>query len=239
MNRYFFYFLVGLLTFTIGLAIALNVYRNSKTDFPKEFRTQTSYQPDAERNLWERPWKVPVQRVQKKEIPAKPYCMDDKILLIWNQLIKDKSFKDWEADSRDSLDCAEMLEIKEIDLNQDNQKEFFLRGKNSNLCSAVGNCAFWIYEKKEKKFKNLLYSTDQWEITELPNQASKTRTNKYSDIVLKGHMTAADTTYEYFRFSGEKYIRNKCLVETPVKYTKDKPKWGFVGCKEFFKNREK
>ena len=238
MNRYFFYIFAALLTFAIGSAIALNIYWSSKTDSPKEFDTQTTNQPYIERKLWERPWKVSVQQTQEKEVPTKPFCNDAKILPIWNQLTKEKTFKDWEVNSSDSLNCAEMLETKEFDLNRDGQREIFLRGKNSNLCSAVGNCAFWIYEKKGGKYRELLYSTDFGEITEMGKQVRKSKTRGYFDILLKGHLTAADTTYEFYKFDSAKYKQTKCLTETPISGTSNNPKWEFIGCKEFFKRWE-
>jgi hypothetical protein len=236
MNRYFFYICAASFTFAIGSTIALNIYRISKNDFLKEYKTQTFNQSYTERKPWEKSWKVPVQQVQEKELPTKPFCKDAKILPIWNQLIKDKTFKDWKVNSRDSLDCTEMLEMKEFDLNQDGQREFFLRGKNFNLCSPVGNCAFWIYEKKGRIYSKLLDSTDFGEITEMGKQLRKGKTRGYFDVMLKGHFTAADTTYEFYKFDGTKYKQSKCLVETPVLGTSDKPKWIFISCKEFFKS---
>ena len=238
MRRFGFYILVALLTFGIGSLIALNLYWNLNSGSPKTIKTQIPTPTFTEEKSWERPWKIPVQSIQEKEVPTKPFCNEAKILPIWNQLINDKTFKDWEVSSRDSLDCAEMLDVKKIDLNRDVQKEILLRGKNFNLCSAVGNCAFWIYEKKGKKYRKLLDSTDFGEITVMGSQVKKSKTKGYFDILLKGHMTASDTTYEFYKFDGTKYKQSKCLVETPVAGSSDNPKWEFIGCKEFFKRWE-
>lgn len=238
MRRFGFYILVASLTFGIGSLIALNFYWNLNNDSSKAHKTKIPAPTFTEEKPWERPWKVSVEPIQEKEIPTKPFCYDDKILPIWNQLINDKTFKDWEVSSRDSLDCAEMLDAKKIDLNRDGQKEFLLRGKNFNLCSPVGNCAFWVYGKKGKKYRKLLDSTDFWEITAMGSQVKKSKTKGYFDILLKGHMTASDTTYELYKFDGTRYKQSKCLVETPISGSSDNPKWEFVGCKEFFKRWE-
>ena len=31
--------------------------------------------------------------------------------------------------------------------------------------------------------------------------------------MLKGHFTAAETTYSYYKFNGKKYDESKCLME--------------------------
>lgn len=238
MCRFTFYFLVALLTFGIGSFIAFKFYWKAASDFPIINEMKISSQTYPNTKPLEQPWKFSAEQVQEKKIPTKPFCKDDKILPIWNQLLKDKNFQDWERISDESLDCADMLEIKEIDLNQDNQKEILLRGKNFYLCSAVGNCAFWIYEKKSKRYEKALYSTDYIDITEMGEQIKKTRTNNYSDILLKGHLTAADTSYDFYKFDGKRYKRKKCLVNTYVRGTSDNPQWEFVGCKEFYKRWE-
>lgn len=235
MNRYFIYIFIGLLTFVISSFIALNFYWKLDTKPSKISKAQIVAQPFTERKPWERPWKINVQSSQEKEVPTKPFCKDDKILPIWNQLIKDKTFKDWNVYSRYSMDCAEMLDLKKIDLNRDGQKEILLRGKNFNLCSAVGNCAFWVYQKKGKKYRKLLHSTDYADITELPNQIRKTRTKKFLDIVLKGHLSAADTSHSFYKFDGKKYKLTKDLVNACTVCTGDNPKWKFMTWKEYEK----
>jgi len=236
MRRFGFYILAALLTFVIGSFIAFKFYRRVADDSANVEKTSTFTQTYAVRKPWERPWKIPVQPVQETS-PPKPFCKDGKILPIWKELIKHKSFQDWGLASNESLDCVDMLDVREIDLNQDNKKEILIRGKNFNLCSAVGNCAFWIYEKKNGKFNELLYSTDYIDVTESPNQVKKTKTNNYFDILLKSHWSAADTEYSTYKFNGKKYKENKCLVETCVVCTGNKPKWEFISCQEYSKRQ--
>lgn len=235
MHRFSVYILVSSLAFVIGSTIALNFYWISNDDSSKVIKIQMPDLTFPERKPWEMPWQIPAHSTEEKEIPTKPFCTDAGILPVWTQLLNDRDFKDWETDARDSLDCAMMLDVKKIDLNRDGRAEILLRGNNSNLCSPVGNCAFWIYEKKDGKYRKLLASTDFWEITEMGDQIQTRRTNDYSDILLKGHFTASDTTYELYKFDGTKYKQSKCSVETPIPGTSDNPKWKFVTCKEFFK----
>lgn len=222
MNGRFIYLLVALLTFGIGSFIALNFYGKGQNE-PRNIENPEIKQPDFSSKI--KPVKsYSIKEYEqifsaaspKKEVPQNPFCRDTKILPIWNQLINDKTFKDWEADSRDSLDCSEMLDVKQLDLNRDGQKEILLRGKNSNLCSPVGNCAFWIYSKNGKKYRKLIHSTDFWEITKMGNQVRKSKTKGYFDILLKGHMSASDTNYDFYKFDGKKiqthqmFSRNAC-----------------------------
>jgi hypothetical protein len=238
MNRYFIYISVAILTFTLGLLISFGLFEKVEIKTFSIEKLEKSFQKYPTRLPWERPWKTNVQLSQAKEFPTEPFCKDAKILPIWNQLIKDKSFKDWWKFSEGSFDCANALEIKEFDLNNDGQNEFLLRGKNPPFCSAVGNCAFWIYQKEGQKYRKLLYSTDYADISELPNQVKETKTNGFSDIVLKGHITAGDTSYYFYKFDGKKYKQNKCLVNTYIRGTSDNSKQEFISCKEFYKRWE-
>lgn len=237
MRRFTIYLLIGFITFTIGSFIALNIYWKSRIDSPKNYIVQNNSQSVEQKKSWEKPWTNTIYASEGQETPTKPFCNSPKISKIWNLLQNDSDFKEWNAITTDSLDCEEFLEIEEIDLNQDGKQELLLRGKN-NLCSAVGNCAFWIYANGSKSYKKLLYATDYSESDDFGKQIKATKTNKFSDILLKSHLTASDTTYETYKFDGKKYKQSKCLVETPVVGTGENPKLEFVGCKEFFKRWE-
>jgi hypothetical protein len=240
MRRYSFYIFIAILTFVTGSLIALKIYQNSQASsykIPKSLISDSfSKQSDIKSELQNPAALLPAQEILEDK-SGKPFCRDKRILPVWNQLVNDKTFKEWEADARDSLDCALMLDVKELDLNRNGRKEILLRGNNSNLCSPVGNCGFWIYEKKGRKYRKLLASTDFWEITAMGEQVKKSTTNGYFDILLKGHFTASDTTYDVYEFNGTKYKQSKCSVETPIPGSSDNPKWKFLDCKEFFKRR--
>ncbi|HQU82235.1 MAG TPA: hypothetical protein PKY59_03880 [Pyrinomonadaceae bacterium] len=237
MRRFTIYFLIALITFTIGSFIALNIYWKSKDNSPKNYIAQNNSQNAEQKKPWEKPWINTVSASEKKETPTKPFCNNPKISKIWNFLQNDRDFKEWNPITADSLNCEELLEIKEIDLNRDGKTEIFLSGKN-NLCSAVGNCAFWIFAKDKKGYKKLLYATDYNELEKFGTQIKNSKTNGFPDILLKGHLTASDTSYETYKFDGKKYKQSKCLVETPIVAVSENPKWEFVGCKQFFKRWE-
>lgn len=236
MRRFTFYFFIALLTFGISSLIALKFYWKVESD-SLNVKKEVSTQPISNAKLLESPWKYLPPPTPETEIPAQPFCKDAKILPLWNELVKDRDFRSRWQYSVENLDCREILELKEIDLNRDGQKEILLRGINMVLCGGVGNCAFWIYQKKGKQYKKLLFSTDYTDVTELPDQVKKARTNGYLDILLKGHDTAADTNYRFYKFDGRKYRQTKCLEETPIPDTGDNPKWEFIGCREYDKRQ--
>lgn len=233
MKCFGFYLLAALFTFSVGSLIAFKFYQyfndNSAISTQTTFLKQRKYTDFS---------KLSSTLDEKRKAPKTLFCEDQEILPVWKELIKDKSFQEWQWLEDESLNCADMIEVKQIDLNQDNREEILVRGSNFNLCSAVGNCAFWIFEQNGKRYRKLLYSTDQKSMTKMADQAVKTKTKGYSNITLKGHFSSSETIYEFYKFNGNKYQRNKCLAEIPIPGTHDNPKWEFIGCNQFFKQLE-
>lgn len=231
MKRYTFYLLIALLTFGIGCYFAFKSFwvSNSHTSASPQFLNNLSSKSE-----YKSTFPKPFDPNKRQEEPAKPFCNDKNILPIWKVLLKDKHFQEQSPFSLEGkLGCEDLLEIKRVDLNNDGNKEILVRGKNGNLCSAVGNCQFWIYEKKAGKYKKLLHETDYNDVSNLGKQILKTKTNGYSDILLKGHFTAADTTYRFYKFNGKKYKLSKDLVHACTVCVGDNPKWEFMTWKEF------
>lgn len=232
MKRYIFYLFVALLTFGIGSYFALKLLwtSNLQTSASPQFLKNISKKTDFKSTF---PKPFDSSQIQEEK-PTKPFCYDKDILPVWKVLLKDKYF--W-AQSPFSLEgklgCEDLLEIKRVDLNHDGNKEILVRAINGNLCSAVGNCRFWIYETNGGKYRKLLDETDYTDVSKLGEQILKTKTNGYSDILLKGHFTAADTTYGFYRFDGKKYKLGKHLVHACTVCVGDNPKWEFITWKEF------
>lgn len=243
MSRFAVYFLVALVTFGVSSFVVFTFYfenkniseiKEEKFIIPKISAPKTIQ--SFSNNKIEQFAPTYIQEKTEQEIP---FCRNKKILPIWKEVIKTENFREWLSTPYESKDCNDLLDIKEFDLNNDGQKEILVRGKNSlNLCGGVGNCVFWVFAKNGNKYKTLLFSTDYADITDLPNQVKKTKTNGYFDIVLKGHMTARDTTYNFYKFDSKKYKEGKCLVDTFIEYKDDKPIYGFMSCKKFFKRWE-
>ncbi|HEY8559638.1 MAG TPA: hypothetical protein VIL74_04480 [Pyrinomonadaceae bacterium] len=239
MRRYLFFILITLLTFGIGSVSVLKTGRKSQENLQtssKQPLINKSFGSDF-KGAFKNTFNSSLQNSEiETEKPIKPFCNDKIILRVWKYLVRDRDFQEWQPSPRESLDCKDMFEIKEFDLNQDGNKEILLRGKNFNLCSPVGNCGFWIYERAGKGYQKILGSTDYSDIIELPHQIQKNKTNGYRDVLLKGHFTASDTTYRHYKFIGKKYKLVKDLINACVVCTGDNPKWKMMTWKEYKKN---
>lgn len=231
MRRITFYVFVALITFTLGSFIAFTFFWQSNKEPLTSAKQEVSAARFIDYNQTIPPVEIPVVI---DDFPT-PFCHDKQILPVWNELKKNSYFKEWEESFFMSTDCADMLEVKYVDLNKDGTQEILLRGKNGNLCSAVGNCGFWIFQKRGKIYTNLLAWSDYSDITQMPDQVQKTVTNDYHNILLKGHISAGDTYYEYFKFNGQKYVQSRCLVDTYVWLDNGKNARKFISCKEFEK----
>lgn len=164
---------------------------------------------------------------------------DPQVLPIWHQLKKDEGFKYRVGHSHDSANCSEMIEVYRVDLNRDGKKEILVRGKNFQLCSAVGNCGLWVFEKTGSRFKKLLSRSDYVDISELGEQVLRSGTKGYADLLLKEHFSAAETGFYTYEFNGRQYVVSRCMYEVP-KYTRQgKVLSEMITCKEFDRRQKK
>jgi len=99
--------------------------------------------------------------------------------------------------------------------------EIVVQGRGTCLCSATGNCAFWIFKKTTSGFKTVL-ATDLVQDFNFKN----TRTNGYRDLVTSAHGSISDSELRVFRFDGTRYRLKKCYDKRymyPMKYPKITP----------------
>lgn len=186
------------------------------------------------------PWKdfyvrqVPTkEEVSEHKEVYKPTCNDPKIKPLWIALHKDREFRERIDGMFEQHDCKEMFEIYRADLNRDGRKEILIRGTITEFCGDVGNCLFWILEKHRSGYRLLIAGSDYVDRSNMGQQILKTTSHRYSDILIKGHFSASETGFYYFKFDGRRYRESKCLYELPVRYKGDDPVWGFITCKEF------
>src|SRR4030095_9755279 len=154
-------------------------------------------------------------------------------LPIWHELKGDEVFKDMLSDSTGVMNCSDMIEIAKVDLNGDGNKEFLVRGKGPHLCSATGNCGYWVFEERDSRFRKLLASTDYVEVVGLEDPVQKSRTRGYSDLLLKGHSSASETSYRTYAFDGQQYVETRCTYERPKYFREGEGAWELVTCEEF------
>lgn len=164
-------------------------------------------------------------------------CSDRNILPIWRYLVKDERIYKTEYDTEQTPDCSKIVEVYYVDLNNDGKTEILVRGMTTPLCGGVGNCAFWIFQKSGNRFRILFKGNDYIDRSRMGGQVLRTRTKGYSDILVKGHFTAAHTGFYYLKFNGRKYRDAKCLYEVPNYDSKNNLSWKFVTCEQFFREQ--
>lgn len=226
MSRFAFYFTIAVLAFGFGSLIAIGFYW--KTDGKmNETKIQTESKP-KEVSPVEPVFYETTQTLSddEKEIP---FCRDEKFLPLWNELKKDKEFLKRVENPDKDAGCEGLLEVEKVDLNGDRRDEFIVWGRSApELCGGTGNCAIWIFEKKNGGYKLLLQSVAYNDATKW-FEAKRAKTNGYRNILLKSHFTAAETTYVFYKFNGTKYVEDKCLM---YRYFSYEDKTSVMTCKE-------
>ncbi len=168
-------------------------------------------------------------------IEQKTYCSDLRIMPIWKTLLADKASREVLEYSTDVTDCKDILEIKYVDLNGDRKNEVLVRAVSIPSCGAVGNCDFWILEKRNGRYRIILHDNDYWDITEMGKQVLRKRTNGYRDVLLKGHFSAAETSFVTYRYNGKRYVQSRCRYQVPDHSRSDanQTRWHFISCSKF------
>lgn len=92
-----------------------------------------------------------------------------------------------------------------LDLNKDGSKELAIQ----SVCAPVGNCVLEIYEKTGRKYHKILAADMVQTIKPL-----STRHGKFQDIELGTHDSAVDTYFRTFQYSGTRYKRLRCWLES-------------------------
>lgn len=172
------------------------------------------------------------QEVPEEQEPAP--CAHRILEPLWEILMKQKDFRENIAIGNGGTYCGDIFEIAFIDVNGDREKEVFLRGRIPALCGAVGNCAFWILQKRGSKYRIILESSDYIDRNEMGEQLLRTQTRGYTDLLLKGHFSAGETSFSYYKFNGRRYVEARCLYEVPNYATEDDNDWHFITCKQFY-----
>lgn len=220
MRRYAFYLAVALLAFGVGSFIVNNFYwkfskeskileTHTQKNSGKEYLNQKSFDSQLTNEQADIIFYNPVLK--------EPTCSDKNLLPVWNELLKDKEFQESSKRFYHEADCSVMLHIQKTDLNDDGEKEIILSGNNSNLCDAAFSCFYWIFEKKDNKYKQLLRSkaTGYNEIANFTVkrgiEISKTKVNGYRTIILRGG--PGYQTFQFtFQFEKDKYKEKECLT---------------------------
>jgi len=96
--------------------------------------------------------------------------------------------------------------VKLIDLNSDGITEVIAQGTiEDGGCSPTGNCRFWVFQKSDHEYR-LLFSKES--IQSFTIQQS--RSNGFSDIVVKMQGSATASTLTLLRYSEGRYKEAGC-----------------------------
>jgi len=99
---------------------------------------------------------------------------------------------------------AEQTRIKFVDLNGDGVAEVIAQPIGSDLCGAVGNCRFWVFQRADSGYRLILTGMAQ------TFTVQRSRTNGYSDLVLALHDSATEQELLVYRFGAGQYRRTTC-----------------------------
>lgn len=94
--------------------------------------------------------------------------------------------------------------IEMVDLNGDGTPEVIAQGMGWQDCGAVGNCSFWVFQKKRRGYRLLL------------NGGAKTFliqskiTNGFKEIISASHDSAAESDLVVYHYEGGAYKAIAC-----------------------------
>ena len=187
---------------------------------------------------------TPAERPIEHSDPIAPakrelFCYDPYILPVWQEVKVDPAFNERLRVATGAVSCSEIVEIKKLDLNRDGTEEYLVRGKGEILCGGIGNCNYWIFEKKNGKIRKLLtavHEADQYELG--VDEVQKSRTRNYSDILLAARDAQNVLRFFTYRFDGNEYVQSRCMAEVPKLLRDGAGSWELMTCEEHDRRRD-
>jgi hypothetical protein len=236
-------FVFRLLSFflALGLGLFFGVSKLNVTDrsaLPKQQNEQVEKLPEYY-NFFSPSQTITPENGYSTKVPEsrKTFCSDPKVRPIWNAIRRDRETREILDYTTESPDCRDMFEIKYVDLNRDGKKEILVRSTIVQFCGAVGNCAFWIFQRTGSRYRILFEGSDYIDRSKMGEQVLKTKTKGYYDILVKGHFTAAHTGFYYLKFDGRKYKDSKCQYEVPDYDSKKNLSRKLITCTQFYRDQ--
>jgi hypothetical protein len=134
------------------------------------------------------------------------------------QLIRDinDNANNFRLTKKDLKILNEHLKYERQDLNGDGMPEFFLYIDHSDWCGAGGNCTFWVYQKRDGRYKLLLEDKRL--------RARETMTNGYRDLASEFPMgfcavNVQRANVSLYKYDGQGYQfvsrKDECIPFTP------------------------
>jgi hypothetical protein len=217
MQRFTFYIVVALMTFGISSLIAYQFYQKDiKQVLEIKSPSNAKLMPFGNGTNSEKENKEIDQKTVNADKKGQLFCPDKEILPIWAELKKDEDFKYYTDRLYVDVNCEKVLKIVRMDLNNDTEKDFIIKGDSSIFCDLTWNCGFWIYQKNGGQYRKLLFGIsylDDLEKEETPIQIQKSLTKGFLDVLLKEHLSGYETSFSNYKFDGQNYIETGCIVK--------------------------
>lgn len=97
--------------------------------------------------------------------------------------------------------------MRRVKLNRETKLSLAIQGIGNCLCSATGNCEFWIYQESYNgNFRLLLHASGVQQF-----KFQRSMTNGYLDVVTYMHGSATESDISVYQFNGVQYQLKECL----------------------------
>jgi hypothetical protein len=203
MRRYFLYLTVAILAFSLGILIAFNLYWKAETP---TLQVQLNEQTQ---------WQNVIENSQIQTVNERLTCNDKSLQPFWNELKKSEQFNNldefyqWLNGQKDKPhDCSEFFRVsKEVDLNDDNEKEIFIAASGIGFSDNAANGVFYIFQNQQGIYKKILFDE-----ASLSQEILRTKTNGYFDIELRDNDRLGEGSINIYKFDGQKYKLKNCFT---------------------------
>lgn len=152
MRRLTFYIFVALLTFGIGFFINLGSFLRDNRNL-SVVKNEIVSNIGTGNNLSEEIiYSKKIEYVCENQIinRLEKFLNTQEFIERANNGFIGQEFKD------NKIDCLEIYEITEVDLNRDERSEIIIKGSIFGLCNMRGNCELWGFKKTENGYEQIL-----------------------------------------------------------------------------------
>lgn len=200
MKHYAFYFTVGLLAFISSSFLSEIVYHFSDNQSFTE-RNELTHTENSQNQVEKT---IPQDELKIKSfIGIKFVCEDEKLTSFFSDFLKEE-YEQFESEDK-LYQCAEILTVKQLDLNGDKKDELIV-SVYLGSCGSKGNCPTIIYDQREDKYKRLLFHPAAISFTKM-----KQKNNRYHNLRMFFNSGVYGGYVEYYKFNGNKYKLQRCF----------------------------
>jgi hypothetical protein len=218
MRRFAFYFPAGLMTFAAGVLFS-TLFTHQRPgvkavkpgyDLSYLYTGVDTCSPDKpSRNI-----ALSEQKIAFPNTKGKIACADKYIMPVLAELNRDKDNRDpleSYVSGREMVDCRDMFDVSEQDLNGDGVNEAFVTATVPPLCGHGSNCQAWVVGHTAEKYKVILSDAQVENI-----DVDKGTFGGYKNLQIYGEAGGAAHLIRSYRFERGEYEIYKCIEEKSV-----------------------